>query len=260
MPQLQTKPLSWFKINPSNPRKSRNPEFLRSLGESMKSEGQLQPVGANPDGLLLYGESRFLAAKMVGLDSLDVIVIDRPISVSQSLVVPLAENIHRSNLSDAEVYLAMKELAALNPTWQKKDLAAHMHRDASWVTRIQAIDDLIPAAREAFLGGAFGFSVAYEISKASPQEQQELLEATLTGASREEIARRGRKQRNGTPAVKVDHVKIALPNNVAVVLSGNALDMAEVVTVLATVLKEAKRAAAQYDVKTFQSMMKDRAR
>ena len=43
-------------------------------------------------------------------------------------------------------------------------------------------------------------------------------------------------------------------------LSGKDLDMSAVVELLADCLKEARKAAEQYDVKTFQAMMHDRAR
>ncbi len=49
------------------------------------------------------------------------------------------------------------------PTWLKKDLAAALHFDASMVTRILSVDELIPEAKEAFLAGKFGFSKAYAI-------------------------------------------------------------------------------------------------
>jgi ParB family chromosome partitioning protein len=45
-----------------------------------------------------------------------------------------------------------------------------------------------------------------------------------------------------------------------VVLSGKELSMAEVVDLLAETLKEARKAADQFDVKTWQSMMKDKAK
>ena len=45
-----------------------------------------------------------------------------------------------------------------------------------------------------------------------------------------------------------------------VVISGKELSMAEVVDLLAETLKEARKAADQFDVKTWQSMMKDRAK
>ena len=55
-------------------------------------------------------------------------------------------------------------------------------------------------------------------------------------------------------------VAIAMSGGAKVVVSGNELGMAEVVELLSETLKEARKAADQYDVKTFQSMMRDKAK
>jgi ParB family chromosome partitioning protein len=49
-----------------------------------------------------------------------------------------------------------------------------------------------------------------------------------------------------------------MPDGATVVLSGRKLGMAEVVELLSETLKEARKAADLYDIKTFQSMMADR--
>lgn len=197
----------------------------------------------------------------MGLESLNVVVIDRSLSDSDTRLISLSENLHRTDLSDPEVYLGVKALATLNPIWLKKDLAAHLHKDASWVTRILAIDDLIPAAREAFLGGAFGLSVAYEISKASAEEQHALLAAKLSGASRDEIGRQGRKQRKGTPTVRVGRIKCPLPSGAVVQVSGQAISLEDMIDVLVELLKAAKKASDEHwDAKTFERVCKDKAK
>jgi hypothetical protein len=51
-----------------------------------------------------------------------------------------------------------------------------------------------------------------------------------------------------------------MPQGAMVVITGTDLGMSEVVELLTETLKEARKAAEQYDVKTFQSMMRDKAR
>lgn len=258
MPEM---PLSRLKSNPSNPRKHFDQQSLLALGESMKNDGQFQAVGVIPDGTLLWGERRFKAAQLVGLASLNVVVIEKPLSDSDTEIIHLSENLHRSDLSDPEVYQAVKNLATLNPTWLKKDLAAHLHKDASWVTRILAIDELIPAAREAFLAGAFGLSVAYEISKASTEEQHELLAAKLSGASRDEVGRQGRKKRNGTPAVRMSRIKCPLPSGVVIQISGREISLDDMIESLVELLKAAKKSSDDgLDCRTFERVCKDKAK
>ena len=74
---LTRKPLSWFKIDKNQPRKSFNEAEDRALGESMQRLGQLQPTGAMADGTLLWGERRYRAAQFVGINELSVIITDK---------------------------------------------------------------------------------------------------------------------------------------------------------------------------------------
>jgi hypothetical protein len=116
--------------------------------------------------------------------------------------------------------------------------------------------------KEAAASGSLGVTEWYELSKCPEQQQQELLAARLSGqvSSRDQLAQAARKHRNGkTPTVKLSRVKIAMPE-ATLVISGKELSMAEVVELLAETLKEARKAADQFDVKTWQSMMRDRAR
>ena len=258
---MPVRPLSWLKLNPNQPRKSFKESNLRPLGESMKAQGQLQPVGAKPDGTLIWGERRYRAAQLVGIKELSVIITEKPLSDSEIRVIQLTENMHRVDLTDREVYSAVKELAALNPTWLKKDFAAHLHKDPSMITRIFAVDDLIPEAREAFLDGAFGFSVAYGISKATAEQQHLLLASKLSGVSRDEIERQGRKQRNGTPAVRVSRIVCPLPSGAVVQVSGQKLSLDDMTEAIAELLKMAKRASGQgMCAKTFERMCQDKAK
>jgi hypothetical protein len=59
--------------------------------------------------------------------------------------------------------------------------------------------------------------------------------------------------------VKQSRVSIPMPAAI-VTISGKDIGMTEVVETLADALKEARRAAEQFDVKTFQSMMRDKAK
>ena len=104
-------------------------------------------------------------------------------------------------------------------------------------------------------------SDCYAISRLPERDQAGLLALKLSGGTRDQIEHEGTEetQRHG-PNRQVGRVKITMPNNASVVLSGNDLTMSEVVELLAETLKEARKAADQYDVKTFVSMMKDKAK
>ncbi len=265
--QIVTKPLTWFLLAPQV-RRDYDDNELRRLGESMKSLGQLQPVGARPDGTLIWGHRRLLAARLVGLSELLVIITDRQMTDTEIRLIQLTENLHRADLSGYEKWLACSELMSLNPQWQLKDLAGHLHLDPSMVTRLMSPSRCTAEWVEALKERKVGISDCYAASKlASPKEQNALLAFKLSGgeggkkASRDTIEQTGRKSRNGqAPTIRLSRVKIAMPKGSSIVVSGNDLSMSDVVELLSETLKEARRAAEQFDVKTFQSMMRDKAR
>ena len=113
--------------------------------------------------------------------------------------------------------------------------------------------------REAFLAGKFGFSKAYAIAKGPKEEQQRKLADILSGASRDEVERKGRISRGKNPDVKVvSRVKIEMPNGESVVVSGSGLNMARLAELLGQAQKEVRKAAPQHDVKSFSSMQRVR--
>lgn len=259
---MMTKKLrSWFKPDPSQPRKEFEEAGLRSLGESMKALGQLQAVGARADGTLIWGERRLRAAELAGIAELLVIITEREMTESEIRLIQLTENVHRADLSPHEKWLALEELKRLNPGWQLKELAAHLHLDPSTLTRIGSPARCTPAWRDALAKGQVGLSDCYQASLVPDVEQDAMLSLKLAGATRDELARVSRQKRTaGKSAVRLSRVKIAMPQGATVVLSGEELSMSDVVDLLGETLKEARKAAEQYDVKTFQSMMRDRAR
>jgi ParB family transcriptional regulator, chromosome partitioning protein len=243
-----------------NVRKQFDEESLRRLAESLKRDGQLRPLLVLRNGTLVAGERGLRAAKLAGLTHVDVKVLEGEVSPGEVEKLQVIENVMREELKDAELYLACKKLMARHTEWLKKDLAAELHFDPSMMTRIFLVDELIPEAKEAFLNGAFGFSKAYVIAKGSKQDQQQKLAGILGGATRDAVERQGRMTRSKSPAIKMSRVKIAMPQGASVVVTGSSLSISDVVDLLSQTLREARKAAEQYDVKTFQNMMRDKAK
>jgi ParB/RepB/Spo0J family partition protein len=260
MPQLVSKPLSWFKTNPQV-RKSFDEADLRRLGESLKVR-QLQPVLCQPDGTLIAGECRFRAAKLVGLATLEVKIADETLTEAEVRRWQLVENMQRSDLKAIEQVDGLEELARLNPGMGNKELSGLLNIDPSMVTRLRSVARCIPAVREALSAGTIGISDAYALSKCStPEEQATLLSLKLSGASRDSIEQAGRKSRTGTvEAVRVQKVRCVLPNGVNVVVSGEGVSLDESIEALGLAIKEMRRAKELgYTAKTFAAAMKDKA-
>jgi ParB/RepB/Spo0J family partition protein len=261
MSQLLLKPLTWFKPDPNQPRQSFNDAEDRALGESMKTHGQLQPVGAKPDGALLWGGRRHRAAQLAGITELSVIVTDKVLTDAEIKTIQLTENLHRANLAAYDRWLACEGLMSMKPEWQAKDLSEHLTVDASTVVRWLCPSRCTDDVKEALKAGRIGISDCYAISKLPLQEQAGLLALKLAGATRDQIERQGRKQRNGTPAVRTDRIKCPLPCGTMVQVAGQNLGLDDVIEAMAAVLKQARKASEQgLDVKTFERVCKDQAK
>lgn len=262
MPQLTSKPLAWFKTDPNQPRKAFDEGELRQLGESLQSLGQLQPVGASPDGTLLWGERRFRAAGFAGLKELQVIITDRQLSDTDIRLIQLAENIHRADLSGHEKWLACTEILCGNPGWTQRDLAKHLHLSESMVVRLLSPSRTSAAWQEALQAGKVGISDCYAAAKLPEAEQASLLSMKLAGASRDAIEQAGRKSRSGkAESVKVTRCNCPLPSGVRIAVSGKAISLTGMIEAIGELLKKAKRASEQgWDCKTFERACKDEAK
>jgi ParB family chromosome partitioning protein len=262
MATLQTRPLEWFKPDPTQPRKAFNEVELRSLGESMKVYGQLQPVGAKPDGTLLWGERRYRAAPLGGLKELQVIITDKVLSDSEVRIIQLAKNVHRAALTPNEMCDALDEMLRLNPQWSAKTLAEHVHLDASSITRYLARSKCVAVVREAFAARKIGLADMYAISKVDGSCQPDLLALKLSGANRDVVEKAGRRSRTGTTAsVKLTRVKCQLPSGVCIVASGAGLSLDDLIESLGEAQKEAKKARDQgLDAKTLQAVLRNRSK
>jgi len=254
------KPRKWFKTGPQARRHFDEAE-LHLLGESLRVK-QLQPVLAKPDGTLIAGERRLRAAALVGLEELDVIITEEPLTDTQVRVFQLTENVHRAELTDAEKWRACEELLGLNPGWTNKDLAEHLKLSRPTVTKYLAPSRCAKEVQDALEAGRIGITTAYEISRADAGQQTELLRLKEAGASRDGLAEHLRKQRKAsTPQVRAKRIVCPLPSGVTVTVAGEDLSLDDLIQALDDALKAAKKGREQHiDVRTWQRVMLDKSR
>ncbi len=258
MASLHSKPISWFKPDPKQPRRGFDESELRLLGESLRKK-QLQPVLAKPDGTIIAGERRFRAATLAGLKDLMVIVTDEPLTEAEIRAVQLTENIHRADLTGYEKWSACAELMCMNPNWQQKDLADRLHLDPSMVTRLLSPSKCIPAAQEALRDGKIGISDAYALSKLPQQDQTGLLALKLSGGSRDALEQAGRKKRAGSAsAVRAAKIKVPLVGGHVVTVSGDEITLEEAIDAAGEAVKQMKAAVAKgLNAKTAMNVWRD---
>jgi len=259
---LTSKPLDFFKPDPNQPRKSFDESELRALGESLKKK-QIVPVLTRPDGTFIDGHRRGLAAKLAGLEKLDVIISDELLTKAQIMEIQLVNAMHRADLKPFEEYVGCKDWLAMNPNATVKELAAKIDKDASMLTRVLSLSRCVPAVQAAAAAGQLGPSEWYAIAKVPEAEQEAMLTAKLGGASRDEIEQRGRKLRTGeAPGIKVNRLRIPLgAQGKSVTIAGENLSLEDCIETLVETLKFARKAQSEnLDGKTWVQVMKQKAK
>lgn len=135
-------------IEPSveQPRKSFEEEALKSLAESIKSHGVVQPIIVTKDNeryKIIAGERRWRAARLAGLKTIPAIL--REYVGKKALEVALIENLQRQDLNAIEEAEALQRLAE-EYKLKQEEIAASIGKSRSAVAnslRLLSLDDRV---------------------------------------------------------------------------------------------------------------------
>lgn len=133
------------------PRTQFDEENLRSLSESIKQNGVLQPILVRKKAdkyEIVAGERRWRAAKLAGLKTIPVIVKD--LTDSQTLELALIENIQRDNLSAIEEAEGLKKLIS-EYNYTQDDVAKIIGKSRSYIANTLRLLTLPQAVQELVL-------------------------------------------------------------------------------------------------------------
>lgn len=83
---------------------------IELLADDIRLHGLLQPPTITMSKRLLMGERRYRACKLLGMESIDVLVCEKEMTDDEVLEVQVAENVARDDLSWQERALAMLEI------------------------------------------------------------------------------------------------------------------------------------------------------
>ncbi|MBI1915530.1 MAG: ParB/RepB/Spo0J family partition protein [Planctomycetes bacterium] len=158
--------------NPFQPRKTFDQDEIKSLSETIRVHGILQPLVVRQVGdrfQLIAGERRLRAAKAAGLAKVPVTVVD--FNDQQVLEAALVENIHRSDLNPIEKAQGFKEyLGRFQMTHDQ--LANRLGLARSTVTNLVALLDLPPEVQEAVRVGQLSTGHAKLLKGVEDRERQ----------------------------------------------------------------------------------------
>lgn len=114
---IRSIPLTEIDINPDQPRHTYEEEGIERLAESIKQHGLLHPINvyAKLDGrfMIISGERRYRAAKLLNEEKIDAIVVKKPESESDMLTQQFIENVQREDMNIFDIGCALYNLMRL---------------------------------------------------------------------------------------------------------------------------------------------------
>ncbi|MCI6190397.1 MAG: ParB/RepB/Spo0J family partition protein [Clostridium sp.] len=146
-------PLNKIKNNADQPRKSFDNEKIAELAESIKHHGIIQPLilmKENDDYVIIAGERRWRAAKMVGLKEVPAIIMD--VTDKEVLELSLIENIQRQDLNPLEEALAYKKLID-NFKFTQEELSKRIGKSRTAITNCMRLINLDDRVKEYIIQG-----------------------------------------------------------------------------------------------------------
>ena len=137
--------------NPYQPRKSFDDSALFELGESIKSDGLLQPIIVTEDidgYVLIAGERRLRASKLAKLKTIRAIVLNSDEQKMRQFA--LIENIQREELNAVELALAYGELIKLHDLTQE-ELSVKINKSRTHITNTLRLLQLCAKTQKALV-------------------------------------------------------------------------------------------------------------
>ncbi len=141
--------------NPFQPRKHFDENALHELSKSIKEHGLLQPIVVieKEDGyLLIAGERRLRAHKLVKLSTIKAIIADVDIDEVRLRELSLIENIQREDLNAIELANSYAELIEVHKITHD-ELSNIVHKSRSQITNTMRLLSLCNYAQEQVVSG-----------------------------------------------------------------------------------------------------------
>jgi ParB family chromosome partitioning protein len=190
--------------NPEQPRRVFDPEQLRSLADSIRRHGVLQPVVVRRAGEryeLVVGERRWRASREAGLETLPAIVAD--FADRTRLEIALVENVQRRDLNAIELAHAFRALGEAGSTQQ--EIGERVGLDRSTIANHLRLLDLSQEMQADIESGRISAGHAKALLQvANPERRRHLRDRIVSGAlsvrATEELAQASGATRPRKPA------------------------------------------------------------
>jgi hypothetical protein len=263
MRKLVKKKARDLKRNPYRVRQPRLENDLRTLGSSVIKRQEV-PLIITEDNTIIDGDGRHEGVMLIDPDfEFECIVTDEELTPAQITEIVLVNTMQRSGLKPYEQYAGCNNWFEQNKEGTAAMLAERLDLHPGNISRIMSLGKCIPVWLEAAKAGRVGISDWSEASKLDPRGQHELLDMKLRGASAQELQSQSRRKRNGQQAssVRVQRIRIALPNGVTATFAGKELSLDEAIEAASEAHKTMKKGQEQgLTAKTIQKVSADKAK
>jgi ParB family chromosome partitioning protein len=201
-----------IKPNPYQPRKTFDEEALRSLSESIRSYGVLQPLTVTrkeierpEEGIvveyeLIAGERRLRASKLAGLREVPVVIRSGEDTDRMKLELAIIENLQREDLNPLDRAKAFRRLAD-EFGLQHKEIGQRVGKSREYVSNTLRILQLPVVMQEALEKGDISEGHTRPLLMLADKQQEqmtlfkEIIERRLTVRDTEQLARRAAVER-----------------------------------------------------------------
>jgi ParB family chromosome partitioning protein len=146
--------VSQIRPNPFQPRREMSPEGLKTLADSIRKTGLIQPVVVRQTEPQCYeliaGERRWRAAQMAGLNKVPCVL--RDVSPTEMLEIALVENIFREDLNAIDRAMAYRRYCD-EFSLSAEQVASRLGEDRTTVTNYLRLLDLPAEVRDQVSAG-----------------------------------------------------------------------------------------------------------
>lgn len=257
-------PVDEIEPRPDQPRKIFDPAALTDLGNNLLQFSQILPIlvywlQSAKRYILVDGERRWRAAKLVGIKKLIAIVLEREPTASELHQIQMSIEAHRVGLSAMERSDFLSKIKKEN-NWSVSELAEKLNMKQPLVTKLLKFQDGCPELREALHAGLLDQDKAYTIAGEPDHAKQRELLKEVSGLTREQLRQRTRGG-GKTVEVKATVARFMLPDGAVVTVQGRRLNVSGAIDALTETIKELRKGQAErWDITTAMRVMRDKAK
>jgi ParB/RepB/Spo0J family partition protein len=257
-------PVDQIDSRADQPRHVFNEDGLLDLGKNLLAVGQLAPIivfflASVGRYILVDGERRWRAAKLVGIKTLLAWVLDHEPTTLELHRIQTCIAIHNVALSVMEKSDQLLKIKLEN-NWSLSDLIEHVNIRQPQASKLLKLQDGCAELKAALRAGAIDQDKAYTIAGEPDHNRQRELLAQASELTREQLRHKAKSA--GQPVeLRTSIARFALIGNVMVTVQRPRMALSGAIQALSETLRQLKAADAQgLDVVTASRVMRDRAK